>query len=257
MGQSPSPYEPGAYGTASRSPAASPYNAVEPYTGTPPAYAAPGSPSPGTAYHLPTPPAYGRPGPYGPGGVPYVQPYVLVAPPSPEEVAERGRRTTRGLGLGAVVTGTVSVVIQDLTVLGMVLMAVTGGSGSRGATFATGMFIVLSILVVPPAVFLAWAVSFGLALTACVRAAGAGRQPAHWAGAGGLMGGLLTVSVLQGVPAVMIIFTIGLYEDSRSSGDAMLAATAVAGIVLLVVHIVLIARIRALGTGTGPQVPYT
>ena len=42
--------------------------------------------------------------PYGPGGAPFIPPPVFVIPPpSPEETANRSRRTTRGLALGGVI----------------------------------------------------------------------------------------------------------------------------------------------------------
>ncbi|MCZ0857080.1 hypothetical protein OHJ16_03330 [Actinomyces israelii] len=244
MGQYPSPYESGPY-AADQGPGGNPY-AAEPAYG-------PGA-------------AQGGPGaaPYAPGGSPYMPvmpmpaPIFIVPPLSPEEVAEKGRRTTRGLGLGAVITGTVSVAIQVLAVLGVVLVLATSDSWTDGTTVAATLIAFISVLIVPALVCLAWATSFGLSLAACVRASGggAGRQPAQWSGAGGMMGGLLGASVLQGVPAVMLLFVPGFYDDSVSSGNAMLIAAAIAGLGLLFAHIALTVKIRALGVTIEQQVPY-
>lgn len=271
MGQYPSPYESGPYADA-QSPAGNPYAASAPVYGpggTPPggpAYGPGGVPG-GPGYGpggVPGGPAYG-PGaaPYGPGGphMPAVSmpaPMFIVPPPDPEEVAEKGRRVTRGLGLGAVVTGTVSVAIQLLVVLGLILMISASDSLSSEAAITAVVFILMGFFLVPMLVLLAWATSFGLSLAACVRANGGGatRQPAHWAGAGGIMGGIMAASVLQGAPAVMLLFALGLYDSDTFSGNTMLVASAVVGLALLFGHIALIVKVRTLGVQVEKQVPY-
>lgn len=271
MGQYPSPYESGPYADA-QSPAGNPYAASAPAYGpggTPPggpAYGPGGVPG-GPGYGpggVPGGPAYG-PGaaPYGPGGphMPAVSmpaPMFIVPPPDPEEVAEKGRRVTRGLGLGAVVTGTVSVAIQLLVVLGLILMISASDSLSSEAAITAAVFILMGFFLVPMLVLLAWATSFGLSLAACVRANGGGatRQPAHWAGAGGIMGGIMAASVLQGAPAVMLLFALGLYDSDTFSGNTMLVASAVVGLALLFGHIALIVKVRTLGVQVEKQVPY-
>ena len=271
MGQYPSPYESGPYADA-QSPAGNPYAASAPAYGpggTPPggpAYGPGGVPG-GPAYGpgaAPGGPAYG-PGaaPYGPGGphMPAVSmpaPMFIVPPPDPEEVAEKGRRVTRGLGLGAVVTGTVSVAIQLLVVLGLILMISASDSLSTEAAITAAVFILMGFFLVPMLVLLAWATSFGLSLAACVRANGGGatQQPAHWAGAGGIMGGIMAASVLQGAPAVMLLFALGLYDSDTFSGNTMLVASAVVDLALLFGHIALIVKVRTLGVQVEKQVPY-
>lgn len=271
MGQYPSPYESGPYADA-QSPAGNPYAASAPAYGpggTPPggpAYgpgAAPGGPAYGPG-GVPGGPAYG-PGaaPYGPGGphMPAVSmpaPMFIVPPPDPEEVAEKGRRVTRGLGLGAVVTGTVSVAIQLLVVLGLILMISASDSLSTEAAITAAVFLLMGFFLVPMLVLLAWATSFGLSLAACVRANGGGatQQPAHWAGAGGIMGGIMAASVLQGAPAVMLLFALGLYDSDTFSGNTMLVASAVVDLALLFGHIALIVKVRTLGVQVEKQVPY-
>ena len=271
MGQYPSPYESGPYADA-QSPAGNPYAASAPAYGpggTPPggpAYGPGGVPG-GPAYGpggVPGGPAYG-PGaaPYGPGGphMPAVSmpaPMFIVPPPDPEEVAEKGRRVTRGLGLGAVVTGTVSVAIQLLVVLGLILMISASDSLSTEAAITAAVFLLMGFFLVPMLVLLAWATSFGLSLAACVRANGGGatQQPAHWAGAGGIMGGIMAASVLQGAPAVMLLFALGLYDSDTFSGNTMLVASAVVDLALLFGHIALIVKVRTLGVQVEKQVPY-
>mgnify|MGYP000959404396 CR=1 FL=1 len=260
MGQYPSPYESGPYADA-QSPAGNPYAASAP------AYGPGGTPPGGPAYGpggVPGGPAYG-PGaaPYGPGGphMPAVSmpaPMFIVPPPDPEEVAEKGRRVTRGLGLGAVVTGTVSVAIQLLVVLGLILMISASDSLSTEAAITAAVFILMGFFLVPMLVLLAWATSFGLSLAACVRANGGGatQQPAHWAGAGGIMGGIMAASVLQGAPAVMLLFALGLYDSDTFSGNTMLVASAVVDLALLFGHIALIVKVRTLGVQVEKQVPY-
>ena len=274
MGQYPSPYESGPYADA-QSPAGNPYAASAP------AYGPGGTPPGGPAYGpggVPGGPAYGPgaapygPGaaPYGPGAAPYgpggphmpavsmPAPMFIVPPPDPEEVAEKGRRVTRGLGLGAVVTGTVSVAIQLLVVLGLILMISASDSLSTEAAITAAVFILMGFFLVPMLVLLAWATSFGLSLAACVRANGGGatQQPAHWAGAGGIMGGIMAASVLQGAPAVMLLFALGLYDSDTFSGNTMLVASAVVGLALLFGHIALIVKVRTLGVQVEKQVPY-
>ena len=267
MGQYPSPYESGPYADA-QSPAGNPYAASAP------AYGPGGTPPGGPAYGpggVPGGPAYG-PGaaPYGPGAAPYgpggphmpavsmPAPMFIVPPPDPEEVAEKGRRVTRGLGLGAVVTGTVSVAIQLLVVLGLILMISASDSLSTEAAITAAVFLLMGFFLVPMLVLLAWATSFGLSLAACVRANGGGatQQPAHWAGAGGIMGGIMAASVLQGAPAVMLLFALGLYDSDTFSGNTMLVASAVVDLALLFGHIALIVKVRTLGVQVEKQVPY-
>lgn len=253
MGQYPSPYESGPYADA-QSPAGNPYAASAP------AYGPGGTPPGGPAYGpggVPGGPAYGPGGPHMPA-VSMPAPMFIVPPPDPEEVAEKGRRVTRGLGLGAVVTGTVSVAIQLLVVLGLILMISASDSLSTEAAITAAVFILMGFFLVPMLVLLAWATSFGLSLAACVRANGGGatQQPAHWAGAGGIMGGIMAASVLQGAPAVMLLFALGLYDSDTFSGNTMLVASAVVGLALLFGHIALIVKVRTLGVQVEKQVPY-
>ena len=243
MGQYPSPYDAGPYPSA-----------------------------PGGSYEAP----HGAGGPtYGPGGAPYAggqayapngapsnqaAPVFVVPPPNPEEVAEKSRRTTRGLGLGAVITGAVSVAIQVLYSVILVVMVGTADSWTTGAAVTGGLIVVLGIFVMPVLVGAAWATSFGLSLAACVRASGGGArpQPVRWAGAGGIMGGALGVSVLQGLPFVTLFFAFAYSVDNASSSDGgvLLVVAAVIGIALLIAHIALIIKIRGLGTSIEEQVPY-
>ena len=253
MGQYPSPYESGPYADA-QSPAGNPYAASAP------AYGPGGTPPGGPAYGpggVPGGPAYGPGGPHMPA-VSMPAPMFIVPPPDPEEVAEKGRRVTRGLGLGAVVTGTVSVAIQLLVVLGLILMISASDSLSTEAAITAAVFILMGFFLVPMLVLLAWATSFGLSLAACVRANGGGatQQPAHWAGAGGIMGGIMAASVLQGAPAVMLLFALGLYDSDTFSGNTMLVASAVVDLALLFGHIALIVKVRTLGVQVEKQVPY-
>jgi hypothetical protein len=72
------------------------------------------------------------------------------------------------------------------------------------------------------------------------------------------MGGALGVSVLQGLPFVILFFAFAYYVDNASSSDGgvLLVVAAVIGIALLIAHIALIIKIRGLGTSIEEQVPY-
>ena len=257
MGQYPSPYDAGPYPSAPGGSYEAPHGAGgptygpggAPYAGGQ-AYAPNGAPS-----NQAVPMAMPAPMP-----MPMPAPVFVVPPPNPEEVAEKSRRTTRGLGLGAVITGAVSVAIQVLYSVILVVMVGTADSWTTGAAVTGGLIVVLGIFVMPVLVGAAWATSFGLSLGACVRASGGGArpQPVRWAGAGGIMGGALGVSVLQGLPFVILFFAFAYYVDNASSSDGgvLLVVAAVIGIALLIAHIALIIKIRGLGTSIEEQVPY-
>ena len=171
MGQYPSPYDAGPYPSAPGGSYEAPHGAGgptygpggAPYAGGQ-AYAHNGAPS-----NQAVPMAMPAPMP-----MPMPAPVFVVPPPNPEEVAEKSRRTTRGLGLGAVITGAVSVAIQVLYSVILVVMVGTADSWTTGAAVTGGLIVVLGIFVMPVLVGAAWATSFGLSLAACVRASGGG-----------------------------------------------------------------------------------
>ena len=70
------------------------------------------------------------------------------------------------------------------------------------------------------------------------------------------MGGIMAASVLQGAPAVMLLFALGLYDSDTFSGNTMLVASAVVGLAFLFGHIALIVKVRTLGVQVEKQVPY-
>ena len=185
---------------------------------------------------------------------------VMVPPPNPEEVAEKGRRVTRGLGLGAAITGLISVAFQVLTALGIIWAISTSGSWTEEATVAAVLFVMLGIFVLPWLVALAWATAFGLSLAACIRAnmRGSGSQSEQSAGSGGVMGALLTASVLQGIPSVMLFFAAVASADryDPSGWSSILVLAAVLGLALLFAHIALVIKIRNLDNSIEKQVPY-
>ena len=214
-------------------------------------------------------PPYAPGPPYGPGGAPFIPPPVFVIPPpSPEETANRSRRTTRGLALGGVITGVVSETVQLLTVLLFFASVSTGSSRSSGAgsTDAVAFWFVIvamSIMVLPWLIGILWATSFGLSLAACVRVySDSSPQPAHWDGARSVTGALLAVSVLQGAPAVTVVVVVMNAVDylgwSRSDPAVIgLGIGLVCALALLITHAVLIAKIRSLAdTASDPRVPY-
>ncbi len=272
MGQYPPPYDSGPYAVDSQASHGNPYRADGPVYAPPatPPHNGPysGGPVPNNGIQVP-PHASGGPvmPVYGPAaGMPvaYVPavpaPMVIVPPPNPEEVAEKGRRVTRGLGLGAAITGLISVAFQVLTALGIIWAISTSGSWTEEATVAAVLFVMLGIFVLPWLVALAWATAFGLSLAACIRAnmRGSGSQSEQSAGSGGVMGALLTASVLQGIPSVMLFFAAVASADryDPSGWSSILVLAAVLGLALLFAHIALVIKIRNLDNSIEKQVPY-
>ena len=210
----------------------------------------------------PTPSPYGigpaRPGtpPYG-GAPPYAPaPVFVVPPPTPEQVAEKSLRTARGLGLGAAITGVVSVVFQGLALLSAVLIPSNADDWSAEGVVVWLMAAFMSIMVGPLLILLTWATSFGLALAACISAntRRSTPTPAQWAGIGGVTGGILAASIFQGAPlAILILVAVNGGATGDSGATAMIVAIIVA-LALFLVHVVLIVKIRALGSGAGPGV---
>ena len=272
MGQYPPPYDSGPYAVDSQASHGNPYRADGPVYAPPatPPHSGPysGGPVPNNGIQVP-PHAPGGPvmPVYGPAaGMPvaYVPavpaPMVMVPPPNPEEVAEKGRRVTRGLGLGAAITGLISVAIQVLAVLGIIWMIAASDSWRDDAAVAAAMLVLLGLFALPLLISLAWATAFGLSLAACIRANmdGAKRESGQWASSGGIMGALLTASVLQGAPFVLLFFAAVAYSDSfnQSGGNAMIVMAAIMGFALLFAHIALIIKIRGLGVSVEKEVPY-
>ena len=272
MGQYPPPYDSGPYSMDPQASHGTPYRADGPVyaPSAAPPHSGPysGGPVPNNGVRVPP---HGPAGPvmpvYGPAaGMPvaYVPavpaPMVMVPLPNPEEVAEKRRRVTRGLGLGAAITGLISVAVQVLTALGIIWTISTSGSWTEEATVAAALFVLLGIFVLPWLVGLAWATAFGLSLAACIRAnmRGSGSQSEQSAGSGGVMGALLTASVLQGIPSVMLFFAAVASADryDPSGWNSILVLAAVLGLALLFAHIALVIKIRNLDNSIEKQVPY-
>lgn len=72
------------------------------------------------------------------------------------------------------------------------------------------------------------------------------------------MGALLTASVLQGAPSVLLFFAAVAYSDrfNQSGGNAMMVMAAIMGFALLFAHIALVIKIRNLDNSIEKQVPY-
>ena len=232
MGQYPPSYESDPYPTSAQgaAPTPSPYG-IEP--------ARPG-----------TPPHGGAP-PYAPAPVVFV-----IPPPTPEQVAEKSLRTARGLGLGAAITGVVSVVFQGLALLSAVLIPSNADDWSAEGVVVWLMAAFMSIMIGPLLILLTWATSFGLALAGCISAntRRSTPTPAQWAGIGGVTGGILAASIFQGAPlAILILVAVNGGATGDSGATAMIVAIIVA-LALFLVHVVLIVKIRALGSGAGPGV---
>ena len=147
--RSPSPY-----GVGPTGPGASPHSGAPPYGVGP---ARPGTPPYGGAS------AYGGAPPYAPAPMP-------VLPPTPEQAAEKSLRTARGLGLGAAITGLISVIIQGIAPLGILLPLGASDSWSVEDVLIWLMAALLSIMLVPLIVIVIWATCFGLSLAACIGA---------------------------------------------------------------------------------------
>ena len=162
MGQYPPPYESDPYPTSAQGagPTPSPYGIGPARPGTPP---------------------YGGAPPYAPA------PVFVVPPPTPEQVAEKSLRTARGLGLGAAITGVVSVVFQGLALLSAVLIPSNADDWSAEGVVVWLMAAFMSIMIGPLLILLTWATSFGLALAACISAntRRSTPTPAQWAGIAG------------------------------------------------------------------------
>ena len=177
-------------------------------------------------------------------------------PATPEQAAEKSLRTARGLGMGAAITGLVSVIIQGIAPLGILLPLGASDSWSVEDVLIWLMAALLSIMLVPLIVIVIWATCFGLSLAACI-VANTRRStplPARWAGIGGVTGGILAASIFQGAPlAILILVAVNGGATGDSGATAMIVAIIVA-LALFLVHVVLIVKIRALGSGAGPGV---
>ena len=231
MGQHPPSYESDPYPTSAQGagPTPSPYG-IEP-----------ARPS--------TPPHGGAP-PHAPA------PVFVIPPPAPEQVAEKSLRTARGLGLGAAITGVVSVVFQGLALLSAVLIPLNADNWSVEGVVAGLIAAFMSMMIGPLLILLTWATSCGLALAACINAntRRSTPTPAQWAGVGGVTGGILAASIFQGAPlAILILVAVNGGATGDSGATAMIVAIIVA-LALFLVHVVLIVKIRALGSGAGPGV---
>lgn len=252
MGQYPPSYDPDPYSTSARGagsappsygvgptgPGASPYGGAPPYGGASPYGIGPAGP--------------GAP-PYG-GAPPYAPAPMLIPPPTPEQAAEKSLRTARGLGLGAAITGLISVIIQGIAPLGILLPLGASDSWSVEDVLIWLMAALLSIMLVPLIVIVIWATCFGLSLAACI---GANTRrstplPARWAGIGGVTGGVLAASIFQGAPLTIIILTAANEGATGDSGPAAATTAIIVAIVLFFVHVVLISKLRTLGSGVGP-----
>lgn len=207
----------------------------------------------------PTSSPYGV-GPTGPGASPHsgAPPYapapMPVLPPTPEQAAEKSLRTARGLGMGAAITGLVSVIIQGIAPLGILLPLGASDSWSVEDVLIWLMAALLSIMLVPLIVIVIWATCFGLSLAACI-VANTRRStplPARWAGIGGVTGGVLAASIFQGAPLTIIILTAANEGATGDSGPAAATAAILVAVALFFVHVVLISKLRTLGSGVGP-----
>ena len=229
MGQYPPPYESDPYPTSAQGagPTPSPYGIGPARPGTPP---------------------YGGAPPYAPA------PVFVVPPPTPEQVAEKSLRTARGLGLGAAITGVVSVVFQGLALLSAVLIPSNADDWSAEGVVVWLMAAFMSIMIGPLLILLTWATSFGLALAGCISAntRRSTPTPAQWAGIGGVTGGILAASIFQGAPLTIIILTAANEGATGDSGPAAATAAILVAVVLFFVHVVLISKLRTLGSGVGP-----
>ena len=228
MGQHPPSYESDPYPTSAQgaTPTPSPYG-IEPARPR-------------------TPPHGGAP-PYAPAPVVFV-----IPPPTPEQVAEKSLRTARGLGLGAAITGVVSVVFQGLALLSAVLIPLNANDWSVEGVVVGLIAAFMSMMIGPLLILLTWATSCGLALAACINAntRRSTPTPAQWAGIGGVTGGILAASIFQGAPlAILILVAVNGGATGDSGATAIIVALA-----LFLVHVVLIVKIRALGSGAGPGV---
>ena len=229
MGQYPPPYESDPYPTSAQGtgPTPSPYGIGPARPGTPP---------------------YGGAPPYAPA------PVFVIPPPTPEQAAEKSLRTARGLGMGAAITGLVSVIIQGIAPLGILLPLGASDSWSVEDVLIWLMAALLSIMLVPLIVIVIWATCFGLSLAACI-VANTRRStplPARWAGIGGVTGGVLAASIFQGAPLTIIILTAANEGATGDSGPAAATAAILVAVVLFFVHVVLISKLRTLGSGVGP-----
>ena len=232
MGQHPPSYESDPYPTSAQgaAPTPSPYG-IEP--------ARPG-----------TPPHGGAP-PYAPAPVVFV-----IPPPAPEQVAEKSLRTARGLGLGAAITGVVSVVFQGLALLSAVLIPLNANDWSVEGVVVGLIAAFMSMMIGPLLILLTWATSFGLALAACINANThrSTPTPAQWAGVGGVTGGILAASIFQGAPLAILILVAANEGAGGDSGATAMTVAIIVALALFLVHVVLIVKIRALGAGAGPGV---
>ena len=249
MGQYPPSYESDPYPTSAQGagptgPGASPHSGAPPYGVGP---ARPGTPPYGVGPTGPGASAYG-------GAPPYAPAPMLVLPPTPEQAAEKSLRTARGLGMGAAITGLISVIIQGIAPLGILLPLGASDSWSVEDVLIWLMAALLSIMLVPLIVIVIWATCFGLSLAACI-VANTRRStplPARWAGIGGVTGGVLTASIFQGAPLTIIILTAANEGATGDSGPAAATAAILVAVVLFFVHVVLISKLRTLGSGVGP-----
>lgn len=231
MGQYPPSYESDPYPTPARE-----------RDSTPPPYG--GGPDRGPG----APPPYGGASPYAPAPMP------VIPPPVSEQAAEKRLWTARGLGLGAMITGVVSVVFQGLGLLSTVLMPSNSDDWSVKGVVLWLVAAFMSIMIGPLLILLAWVASFGLSLAACIIAntRRTTPSPARWSGIGGITGGVLAASVLQGAPLTILVLVAVNGGATGDSGTTAMIVAMIVALVLLLVHVILIVRIRVLGFDAGP-----
>ena len=252
MGQYQPSYESDPYPTSAQGAGATPAPDRVGPTG-PGASAYGGAPPYGVGPARPGTPPYGGASAYG-GAPPYAPAPMPVLPPTPEQAAEKSLRTARGLGMGAAITGLVSVIIQGIAPLGILLPLGASDSWSVEDVLIWLMAALLSIMLVPLIVIVIWATCFGLSLAACI-VANTRRStptPARWAGIGGVTGGVLAASIFQGAPLTIIILTAANEGATGDSGPAAATAAILVAVALFFVHVVLISKLRTLGSGVGP-----
>lgn len=198
-------------------------------------------------------------GPVVPGPYPYVPPPVfLVPPPTQEDIARNRRRTVRGLALGAVITGTVSVAIQALMVLLISLSMMAGSSDASSGSSVLIPFVFFPLMMVgifPSLIGMAWLTAFALSLASAVMAYSgqpSPYDPPQWASARPVSIWLTLASVVQGLPGcVLFLAFLAIMEDldttaqDSTSGSILLVTVAVTAVVL-VAHGVLVAAVRGL-----------
>ena len=202
-------------------------------------------------------PAGGYP-PAGPPPLP-MPPTIMVLPPAdPEMLAARSRASTRGLGLGGLIIGVLSLICQAGPMILILLFILNEADPWRNGYAGAALTILFMwvLLLMPLVVPVACLTSIGLTLAALVKVDGGNSagQPPVWARAKQVMGGALVVSILQCAPVAFGVLAGAFYGVNTgrpfSSGSAdpiVLVVAIVLGVLLLVAHGLLIGHIRALG----------